>query len=99
MDKILPILIMAVITYIIRVTPMVLFKSKIKNPVIQAFLHYIPYCILTAMVVPSIFTSTNLIYAALAGFFTALILSWFEKSLIVVSLSAVFVAYLVEVLF
>lgn len=98
MNNIIPILLMALITYIIRVTPMVLFRSRIKSPFIKAFLHYIPYCILTAMIVPSIFLSTNMIYSAMGGFIVALILSWFEKSLITVSMSAVVAAYIIECL-
>lgn len=98
MTKLIPIFLMALITYIIRVIPMVLFRGQIKSPFIKSFLHYIPYCILTAMIIPSIFTSTTLIYSAIGGFVVALILSWFEKSLITVSISAVIVAYIIECL-
>lgn len=96
MNRIIPILLMALITYIIRVTPMVLFRNQIKSPFIRSFLHYIPYCILTAMIVPSIFSSTTMIYSALGGFIVAIILSWFEKSLITVSMCAVLTAYIIE---
>jgi len=98
MNKLIPIFLMALITYIIRVIPMVLFRGQIKSPFIKSFLHYIPYCILTAMIVPSIFTSTTMIYSAIGGFFVALILSWFEKSLITVSMSAVIAAYIIDYL-
>jgi branched-subunit amino acid transport protein len=97
-EKLIPILLMAIITYLIRSLPMILLREKIKSPLIQSFLHYIPYCILTAMIVPSIFTSTHLPLAAIGGTITALILAWFEKSLITVSMSAVAVAYILEVL-
>ena len=98
MTKLIAILLMALITYIIRVIPMVLIRGKIKSPFIRSFLHYIPYSILTAMIIPSIFTSTTMIYSAIGGFIVALILSWFEKSLITVSMSAVVVAYIIECL-
>lgn len=98
MDKLIPILLMAIITYLIRSLPMILLRDKIKSPFIQSFLHYIPYCILTAMIVPSILSSTHLPQAAIGGTAIALILGWFEKSLIVVSMSAVLVAYVIEVL-
>jgi len=96
MAKFIPIILMALITYLIRVTPMILFRGRIQSPFIKSFLHYIPYCILTAMIIPSIFTSTTMIYSALGGFIVALILSWFEKSLITVSMSAVLTAYIIE---
>jgi branched-subunit amino acid transport protein len=97
MNKIIPIILMALVTYAIRVVPMVLFRGEIKNPFIKSFLHYIPYCILTAMIIPSIFTSTTFISSAIGGFLVALILSWFERSLITVSIIAVIAAYIIEV--
>jgi hypothetical protein len=50
------------------------------------------------MIVPTILGSTNHLEASIGGTLTALVLSWFEKSLIVVSMSAVFVAYIIEIL-
>ena len=96
MNNLIPIFLMALITYIIRVTPIVLFRGRIHSPFIRSFLHYIPYSILTAMIIPSIFTSTTMIYSAVGGFVVALILSWLEKSLITVSMSAVVTAYIIE---
>lgn len=98
MNKLIAIGLMAIITYMIRVTPMVLFRGRIESPFIKAFLHYIPYCILTAMIVPSIFTSTTSLTSAIGGLIVALILAWFEKSLITVSISAVVAAYIIETL-
>ena len=37
------ILIMAGVTYLIRVLPLVLIRREIKNPTIRSFLHYVPY--------------------------------------------------------
>jgi len=92
-----PILLMALITYLIRVLPLAVFQKKIKSPFIQSFLHYIPYAILTAMIVPSIFSSTQLLPSAIVGTCIALLLAWFEKSLLVVSMTAVVAAYLTEI--
>lgn len=94
----IPILLMAIITYLIRVFPMVLFRKKIKSTFIQGFLHYIPYCILSAMIVPSIFSATKHMPSAIVGTLTALILGWYEKSLLVVSMAAVAAAYITELL-
>jgi len=91
-----PILLMALITYLIRVLPLAVFQKKIKSPFIQSFLHYIPYTILTAMIIPSIFSSTQLLPSAIIGTCVAIALAWFEKSLLVVSMSAVVAAYLTE---
>ena len=49
------ILVMAGITYLIRMLPMVLIKKKITNRFVLSFLHYIPYTVLSVMTVPAIF--------------------------------------------
>ena len=42
-------LVMAIVTYLIRVIPLVLVKHKIKNKFFNSFLYYIPYTVLAAM--------------------------------------------------
>ena len=44
--------IMAVVTYIIRVLPLAIFKKKIQNRFIRSFLAYVPYAVLAAMTFP-----------------------------------------------
>ena len=73
---------MAGITYLIRMLPLVLIKKKIKNKFVLSFLYYIPYAVLSVMTIPAIFTSTTYVLAAVAGFAVAMLLSYFEKSLV-----------------
>lgn len=87
---------MALVTYLTRVIPLVALQNRIESPFLRQFLYYLPYAILTAMIVPDIFSSTGHIESAIAGCIAALILGWFERSLIIVSIGAVTVAYLVE---
>ena len=49
------ILVMAAVTYLIRMTPFVLFRKKIKSRFIRSLLYYLPYAVLSAMVIPSVF--------------------------------------------
>ncbi len=77
--------VMAGVTYLIRMIPFVLFRKKITNVFIRSFLFYIPYAVLGAMTFPAIFYSTQSIPSAIAGCLTAIILSWFEKSLLTVA--------------
>lgn len=98
MNRLIPILLMALITYLIRVLPIAIFRQKIKSVFLQTFLHYIPYCILTAMIVPSIFSSTAFLPSAIAGTAVALLLAWMEKSLLTVSMLAVVAAYVTELI-
>lgn len=80
--------IMAVMTYIIRVTPMVFFRKKIENVRIKSFLHYVPYTVLAAMTFPAIFTSTGSQIGATAGCVVAIVLAYMKKGLLVVALAA-----------
>lgn len=77
-------LVMAGITYLIRMLPMILIKEKIKNRYLLSFLHYIPYTVLAAMTVPAIFYATDLV-PALVGFGVALICAYLEQSLVKVA--------------
>ena len=51
--------VMALVTYLIRLLPLVLFTQKINNVFVRSFLYYVPYAVLGAMTVPAIFTSTT----------------------------------------
>ena len=47
------ILIMAVVTYLIRMIPLTVFRKKITNRFVRSFLYYVPYACLTAMTIPA----------------------------------------------
>lgn len=88
-------LVCAGITYLVRMLPLVLVKKKINNKFILSFLYYIPYAVLSVMTVPAIFFSTGSVASAVVGTFVALILAYFEKSLVTVAgfaCAAVFVS-------
>lgn len=92
------VLVMAAITYIIRVVPIAFFRKKIKSPYLNSMIFYLPYAVLSAMTFPAILYSTGNIYTALVGTVVALIASFTKRSLIVVaSLScvAVFISALI----
>ena len=80
--------IMALMTYIIRVAPMVFFRKKIENVRIKSFLYYVPYTVLAAMTFPAIFSSTTSQIGAIAGCFVAIVLAYKKKGLLVVALGA-----------
>lgn len=82
------ILIMALVTYLIRVTPMLVFKKKIENVRIKSFLHYVPYTVLAAMTFPAIFSSTQSQVASAIGCFVAVVLAYFNRGLLAVALGA-----------
>ena len=78
--------VMAGVTYLIRMIPMVLIKEKIKNRFVLSFLHYIPYTVLSSMTVPACFYATGNMLSATVGFIVAIIASFLERSLLQVAI-------------
>lgn len=89
-------LVMAGITYLIRMLPLVLFKKKIKSRFVLSFLYYVPYAVLTVMTIPAIFYSTASWISALSGFLVALILAYMEKSLLTVAAAGCITVFIAE---
>ncbi len=90
------ILVMAGVTYLIRILPLVLFKREITSPFVKSFLYYVPYAALASMTFPAILYATDSMVAAALGFVTALVLAWREKSMVVVALFACAVVFVAE---
>ena len=90
------ILVMAGVTYLIRVVPLVLFHKKIENRFVRSFLYYVPYACLTAMTIPDVFRSTPNLYSALTGLVVAVILALRRKSLLVVAIWACVAVFVAE---
>ena len=97
-NLLLYILIMAGVTYLIRMLPLALWKKEVKNVYVRSFLYYVPYACLAAMTFPAIFYSTGSLLSAAVGLAVAMVLAWKSCSLIVVSLAASLAAFLVSLL-
>ena len=89
---------MALVTYIIRMVPLVFFRKKITSPFLRSMLYYLPYAVLSAMVIPSVFSSTGSVITAAVGLAVALLLAFFRRSLLTVALGASGAAYLAGVI-
>lgn len=90
--------VMAGVTYLIRMLPLVLCREKIENRFIRSFLYYVPYAVLSAMTIPAIFYSTGCHLSAILGLAVAVILSLFEKKLLTVAIGACCTVFVVEYL-
>ncbi len=89
-------IVMAGVTYLIRMLPLVLCRKKIENRFIRSFLYYVPYAVLSAMTIPAIFYSTGCLISAILGFACAVILSLLEKKLLTVAIGACGTVFIVE---
>lgn len=82
------IIVMAGVTYLVRMLPFSFFTKKIKSRFLKSLLYYMPYAVLSAMTIPAIFFSTGNIVTAVIGTVAALVLAYFGLPLIVVALAA-----------
>ena len=98
-SMLLAILVMAGVTYLIRVIPLVLIRREIKNRTVRSFLYYVPYVTLSVMTFPAILTSTAVIWSALAALGVAVVLSLARCKLPVVALAACLTVFVVELFF
>ncbi len=96
MNYAIALIIMAVITYLIRMIPLAFFKKEIQNKRFKAFLFYIPYAVLSAMTFPAILYSTGNTLSAAAGMAAAMVLSYFDKGLMPTAAAAVAVACIIN---
>ena len=80
--------VMAGVTYLIRMLPLTIFRREIKSVFIKSFLHYVPYAVLAAMTIPGILTSTGDIRTAIAGLVVAVVMAWRGMSLLSVAIGA-----------
>ena len=93
---ILYLLTMALVTYLLRLLPLVAVKGKIENKFLLRFLYYVPYTVLAAMTLPAILYSTSFVISAALGTLVALILAYFNRGLFTVAFGACLAVFIAE---
>ncbi len=91
------IIVMAGVTYLIRMLPLILLKREIQNPFIKSFLYYVPYVTLAVMTFPAILGATGTVWSGAAAFLAAVVLAYRGKSLIQVAAAACAAVFLTEI--
>ena len=91
-------LVMALVTYLIRVIPLVMIKKKITNRFFRSFLYYVPYVTLAVMTFPAIMGATESQWSALAALIIGIVLAFLGNDLMVVSIACVLTVFLTELL-
>lgn len=91
-------LVMALITYAIRMLPLAAFQKEIKSPFIKSFLFYVPYAVLGAMTFPAIFTAGGNVIPSILGCMMALYLAYRGKGLVTVAVAACLVVYISDII-
>ena len=89
-------LIMAAVTYLIRVLPLTVIRCEIKNRRVRAFLYYVPYVTLAVMTFPAIIEATGSTVTATAALAAAAALAWCGGSLLQVSILSCAVVFVLD---
>lgn len=90
------ILVMALVSYAIRVLPLTLIRKPIKNRFIQSFLYYVPYVTLAVMTFPAIIEATQSPVAGAVALVVGIAAAWFGAILFQVSVACCAVVFMIE---
>ena len=98
-DIVLYILVMAGVTYLVRLLPLVLIRGEVTNTFVRSFLYYVPYVTLSLMIFPAVLNSTAHSESAAAGACAAVLLALRGGNLIQVAALACATVLVVELVF
>lgn len=90
------ILVSAGVSYLIRVTPLVLIRREITNQTVRSFLYYVPYVTLAVMTFPAIIEATQSPVAGLLALIAGAVLAWCGQSLFTVSVACCLTVFVSE---
>lgn len=90
------ILIMAAVTYAIRVLPLTLIRKPINNQFLQSFLYYVPYVTLAVMTFPAIIHATQSPISGAVALVVGILVAWFGFDLFKVALTCCGMVLLIE---
>ena len=92
------ILIMAAVTFAIRVLPLTLVKKQFTNTFVRSFLYYVPYVTLSVMTFPAILTATQSMWSGLIALIGAILLAWKGGNLFQVAIVSCALVFIVELI-
>ncbi len=88
--------IMVALTYAIRVLPLTLIRSQIRNRFLQSFLYYVPYVTLAVMTFPAIINATQSPVAGAAALLIGIVLAWCGAGLFPVAVTCCVAVFVLE---
>lgn len=92
------ILVSAGVSYLIRVTPLVLIRREITNRTLRSFLYYVPYVTLSVMTFPAIVEATQSPIAGALALLAGGVLAWRGGTLLQVALVCCAVVFAAEMI-
>ncbi len=88
--------IMSAVTLAIRILPLTLIRTEIKNVKLRSFLYYVPYVTLAVMTFPAILDATQSQISSGLALIIGIAAAWFGASLFQVSIICCAVVFLAE---
>jgi branched-subunit amino acid transport protein len=83
-------LIMALVTYLLRIIPLLFITKSFKSKFMRSIIYYTPYCVLAAMSIPAMLYVTPNLITGIVATVTAIAVALVTRNLIAVaSLSAI----------
>ena len=95
-DMYIYILVMAAVSYTIRVLPLTLIRKPIRNRFIRSFLYYVPYVTLAVMTFPAMVQATQNPLAGALALVLGIVLAWFGLGLFGVAASCCIFVFILE---
>lgn len=92
------ILVMAAVTFAVRVLPMTLIRKKITNHFLRSFLYYVPYVTLAVMTFPAIVDAAGNPIAGVIALIVGVVAAWFGAGLFPVAVSCCAVVLTSEII-
>ncbi|MBE5920516.1 MAG: AzlD domain-containing protein [Pseudobutyrivibrio ruminis] len=90
------ILVAALVSTIIRVLPVTIFRKPIKSRFVRSFLYYVPYVTLAVMTFPAIINATQSKISGILALVCGSIAAWFNMSLFKVACICCGVVFVAE---
>lgn len=88
--------VMACITYLIRLLPLLFIRRRITNRFIRSFLHYVPYTVLSAIAFPAIILSTGSLVSGVFATVVCLLLAYRSRGLITCMVGTILASLITE---
>ena len=92
------ILLAGLISYLLRVIPVTVFRKPIRNRYVRAFLYYVPYVTLAVMTFPAILTASGSALVGAAVLVIGVLLAWKTGSLPLVAAACSIVVLAAEMI-
>ena len=92
------ILVAGLVSTLIRVLPVTVFRKPIKNRFVRSFLYYVPYVTLAVMTFPAIIDATQNKIAGILALVCGTVAAWFNQSLFRVAIICCAVVFIMELI-